>query len=99
MIEMLVHQAAPLFRGEPSEEAVHQAFGRWAATAESIDERRNACALSFEISFARDLELRVGRRVLAEGLLPEDRAAHERREHAPDERLLLHAVAARDLER
>src|SRR5687768_2916020 len=74
VIDVLVHQLPPLLAGHLPEEGVRLGAGlRRAVGDEAVDEVREARALGGEFALVGDDEGGVGRRVLAEGLLAEDR--------------------------
>ena len=55
VVDMLVHQDRPLFRGEPSEEGVRMgSAGRRAAFDEAIDRRTQAGPFNFKVSLILD---------------------------------------------
>lgn len=100
MVDVLVHQPAPLFAGELAKEGVYGSAGSLrAARGELLDQPCEPRPLAVEVALVGDDERRVGRRALAERLRPQRRLSHQRRQDLADQRLLHRAVAGDCLER
>src|SRR5664279_795294 len=100
VVQLFVHEDAPLVALETAEEGVHAPVCRGGARlAESIDDGDEPRPLHREVARVGNDETRVCRRVLRERLLPEERPLHEPAEDLSDEAVILRDVTGPDFQR
>src|SRR5205823_4261665 len=100
VVDVLVHQLAPLLAAELSKEGVSLFAGRvFTPLREAVDEIREPRSLRRKIPLVGDDEGRVGRSVPAERLLAQDGGSDEGSENLAQELLLHRPVAGGRLQR